>query len=173
MSRDTRDDRPPLRASELPPNHVMLRPLEPRALVCPGCGCWQVPRAGHLRRHGDDRRHGDVRCPEAGYQRPDPRFSQFRDAPQFLPHLRKFLVELHLDGAGPQPPDSAAKRGPDRAPEHGHDEHHPGWPCQGVDQRRSQKTRCPGAPGTALTTVAMPVPSCQPASPAGGETHRR
>ncbi len=66
MSRDTRDDRPPLRASELPPNHVMLRPLEPRALVCPGCGCWQVPRAGHLRRHGDDRRHGDRRCPESG-----------------------------------------------------------------------------------------------------------
>jgi hypothetical protein len=66
MSRDTRDRRPPLRASELPPTHVMLALGEPRAVVCPGCGSWQVPRAGHLRRHGDDRRHGDRWCPQSG-----------------------------------------------------------------------------------------------------------
>lgn len=58
MSRDTRDDRPPLRASELLPNHVMLNPREPRAVVCPGCGCWKVPHHGRLRRHDP--------CPESG-----------------------------------------------------------------------------------------------------------
>jgi hypothetical protein len=43
--------RPPLRASELPPGQVRLFPGEPRAVVCPACGRWQVPRDGGLRRH--------------------------------------------------------------------------------------------------------------------------
>jgi hypothetical protein len=59
MSRDTRDRRPPLRASELPPNQVMLCPGEVRAVACPGCGCWQVPYHGHFRRH-------DLPAEEAG-----------------------------------------------------------------------------------------------------------
>ena len=58
MSRDTRDDRPPLRASELLPGLMMLFPGEVRAVVCPGCGRWQVPYHGRFRRHGG--------CPEAG-----------------------------------------------------------------------------------------------------------
>jgi hypothetical protein len=43
--------RPPLRASELPPGQVRLFPGEPRAVVCPGCGRWQVPHDGGIRRH--------------------------------------------------------------------------------------------------------------------------
>lgn len=73
MSHDTRDRRPPLRASELPPSQVMLYPGV-RAVVCPGCGCWQVPKHGHFRRHdlppeelgrsvSLDR---DEHCPETG-----------------------------------------------------------------------------------------------------------
>jgi len=57
MSRDTRDQRPPLRASELAPSQVMLYP-EVRAVVCPGCGRWQVPSHGRIRRHGA--------CPQRG-----------------------------------------------------------------------------------------------------------
>lgn len=58
MSRDTRDDRPPLRASELPPGQVRLYLREARAVVCPGCGRWQVPYHGRIRRHGA--------CPQRG-----------------------------------------------------------------------------------------------------------
>jgi hypothetical protein len=43
--------RPPLRASELPPNRVSLYPGGVRAIVCPGCNRWQVPQNGGLRRH--------------------------------------------------------------------------------------------------------------------------
>ena len=43
--------RPPLRASELPPNRVSLYPGEARAVMCPGCDRWQVPHNGGLRRH--------------------------------------------------------------------------------------------------------------------------
>jgi hypothetical protein len=57
--------RPPLRASELPPGQVRLFPGEPRAVVCPGCGRWQVPHDGGLRRHaaGID---GGPDCPGSG-----------------------------------------------------------------------------------------------------------
>jgi hypothetical protein len=43
--------RPPLRASELPPNRVSMYPGEARAIMCPGCNRWQVPHDGGLRRH--------------------------------------------------------------------------------------------------------------------------
>jgi hypothetical protein len=70
MSRDTRDHRPPLRASELPPSRVMLARGEPRAVVCPDCRRWQVPQHGHIRRHGLDGREFDWeelrRCPQSG-----------------------------------------------------------------------------------------------------------
>jgi hypothetical protein len=36
--------RPPLRASELPPNWINLRVGEKRSAVCPDCRCWQVMR---------------------------------------------------------------------------------------------------------------------------------
>jgi hypothetical protein len=50
MSRDLLR-RPPLRASELPPNQVSLYPGEARAIMCPGCNRWQVPHNGGLRHH--------------------------------------------------------------------------------------------------------------------------
>ena len=64
MSRDLLG-RPPLRASELSPDQVRLYPGEPRAITCPGCGRWQVPHDGGLRRHarGID---GMGDCPESG-----------------------------------------------------------------------------------------------------------
>jgi hypothetical protein len=46
--------RPPLRASELPPNRVSLYPGEARAIMCLGCNRWQVPHDGGLRRHTVD-----------------------------------------------------------------------------------------------------------------------
>jgi hypothetical protein len=57
--------RPPLRASELPPNQVMLYPGEPRAVVCPGCGRWLVPHDGGLRRHATGV-FSTRTCPETG-----------------------------------------------------------------------------------------------------------
>ena len=57
--------RPPLRASELPPNRVSLHPGEPRAIQCPGCGRWQKPHDGGLRRHTVDA-DGDSLCPQVG-----------------------------------------------------------------------------------------------------------
>jgi hypothetical protein len=55
----------PLRASELPPGQVRLFPGEPRAVACPGCGRWQVPHDGGIRRHavGID---GGPQCPGTG-----------------------------------------------------------------------------------------------------------
>jgi hypothetical protein len=50
MSRDLLN-RPPLRASELPPGRVTLYRGEARAVVCPECGRWQVPHDGGIRRH--------------------------------------------------------------------------------------------------------------------------
>jgi len=64
MSRDLLG-RPPLRASELPPNRVMLYPREPRAIVCPGCGRWQMPHDGGLRRHTIDIDSMQT-CPQTG-----------------------------------------------------------------------------------------------------------
>jgi hypothetical protein len=57
--------RPPLLASELPPTRVSLYPGEPRAIRCPGCGRWQRPHDGGLRRHTID---SDSRtlCPQSG-----------------------------------------------------------------------------------------------------------
>src|SRR5262245_6811274 len=46
--------RPPLRASELPPNQVSLYAGEARAVVCPGCSRWQVPHDGGLCHHTTD-----------------------------------------------------------------------------------------------------------------------
>ena len=57
--------RPPLRASELPPNQVSLYPGEARAIVCPGCGRWQKPANGGLRRHALDA-DSTRACPETG-----------------------------------------------------------------------------------------------------------
>lgn len=64
MSRDLLG-RPPLRVSELPPGLVMLYAGEPRAVACPGCGRWMVPRDGGLRRHAADPAGGDV-CAQSG-----------------------------------------------------------------------------------------------------------
>jgi hypothetical protein len=64
MSRDLLD-RPPLRASELPPNRVSLYPGEPRAIQCPGCGRWQKPHDGGLRSHTIDADSRFV-CPQTG-----------------------------------------------------------------------------------------------------------
>ena len=57
--------RPPLRASELPPGQIRLIPGEPRALVCPWCGRWQVPHDGGLRRHAVSIDSGQ-QCPATG-----------------------------------------------------------------------------------------------------------
>lgn len=57
--------RPPLRVSELPPNLVSLHPGEPRLVQCPGCGRWQKPHDGGLRRHTTGLDRGQV-CPESG-----------------------------------------------------------------------------------------------------------
>jgi hypothetical protein len=69
MSRDTRDRRPPLRASELLPSQVMVY-SQWRAVACPGCGRWQVPHHGRIRRHGLDGREWFYeelrRCPGSG-----------------------------------------------------------------------------------------------------------
>jgi hypothetical protein len=58
-------NRPPLRASELPPNRVSLYPGEPRAVMCPGCGRWQLPHDGGLRRHTIDIDSTST-CPQTG-----------------------------------------------------------------------------------------------------------
>lgn len=67
MSRDTRDDRPPLKASELPVGHVRMVPGQDRQVVCPDCGNWQVPRHGGLPKHPPRRAAAGVRwCPGSG-----------------------------------------------------------------------------------------------------------
>ncbi len=57
--------RPPLRVSELPPGLVRLFPGEPRAVVCPECGRWQMPRDGGIRRHAVSI-DGGRECPSTG-----------------------------------------------------------------------------------------------------------
>jgi hypothetical protein len=57
--------RPPLRASELPPNRVRLYPGEPGTIQCPGCGRWMKPHDGGLRRHAIDA-DSDTLCSQAG-----------------------------------------------------------------------------------------------------------
>lgn len=67
MSRDNRDPRPPLRASELPAWQVRLIPGQPRKVACPDCGYLTAPQRGHVIRH--DRPGGETaweRCPGSG-----------------------------------------------------------------------------------------------------------
>jgi hypothetical protein len=56
--------RPPLAASTLAPNLMMLSPASRPTLACPGCGTWRVPRRGMLPAH---RASDEVtRCPGSG-----------------------------------------------------------------------------------------------------------
>jgi hypothetical protein len=55
----------PLRASELPPHWLMLRPGEPRLILCPSCRRWLRPHDGGLRRHTIDT-DSDRVCSETG-----------------------------------------------------------------------------------------------------------
>jgi hypothetical protein len=43
--------RPPLAASTLPPNLLMLFPGSRPVVACPDCGTWRVPRRGMLPAH--------------------------------------------------------------------------------------------------------------------------
>ena len=56
--------RPPLAASTLAPNLLMLSPGSRPVLACPDCGTWRVPRRGMLPAHrGSDE---VARCPGSG-----------------------------------------------------------------------------------------------------------
>lgn len=58
------NDRPPIAASELAPNLLMLSPGSRPVLACPDCGTWRVPQRGMMPAH---RAADDVtRCPGSG-----------------------------------------------------------------------------------------------------------